>query len=58
MKYKPTDVLVLLFSFICFSLHAKRVEEYSTDILIVGGGASGVTAGLHASRLGVWWYKQ
>lgn len=41
-----------------FLLHAKSVEEYSNDILIVGGGASGVTAGLQASRLGVWWDKQ
>lgn len=53
MNYKPTVVLAFLFSFFCFSLQAKKVEEYSTSILVVGGGASGVTAGLQASRLGV-----
>ncbi len=53
MIYKPSAILVLLFLLISQSLHAKQVEEVYTPILIVGGGASGVTAGLQASRLGV-----
>lgn len=53
MNYKPTFLLAILFSFISFSLKAKRVEAYQTSVLIIGGGASGVTAGVQASRLGV-----
>jgi hypothetical protein len=53
MNFKPAASLAFLFLFICNSLQAKKIEECQTPILIVGGGASGVTAGLQASRLGV-----
>lgn len=53
MNFKPSAILALLFLFIGQSLQAKKVEEYQTSILIIGGGASGVTAGLQASRLGI-----
>lgn len=53
MKHKLIAALAFLFLLICQSLQAKNVEEISTPILIVGGGASGVTAGLQATRLGV-----
>ena len=32
------------------ALHAQNIE---TDVLVIGGGASGVSAGLQAGRLGV-----
>lgn len=53
MNYKPTAILALLFLFANLSIYAKKVEEIKIPILIIGGGASGVTAGLQASRLGV-----
>jgi hypothetical protein len=53
MNYKPKVVLVLLFLLTGQSLQAKNMEEVNTRVLIVGGGASGVTAGLQSSRLGV-----
>ena len=39
---------VLLFLFSC-----KNAAEKPVDVLIVGGGASGVTAGIQAARMGV-----
>ena len=53
MKYKPTAALALLFSLICQITLANKIEEIKIPILIVGGGASGVTAGIQASRMGV-----
>lgn len=52
MNYKPAVLLAVLLLFFQ-SLLAKKGEEIQIPILIVGGGASGVTAGLQASRLGV-----
>ena len=52
--YSKFPALFTLFSLLLLqSLQAKKVTEYQTSILIIGGGASGVTAGLQASRLGV-----
>lgn len=53
MNYKPKAFLALFFLLFSQSLLAKKVVEIKIPILIVGGGASGVTAGLQASRLGV-----
>lgn len=53
MKFKPTAALALFLLLICQSLYAKKVSEFNIPVLIVGGGASGVTAGLQASRMGV-----
>ena len=52
MKFKHTVVLVL-FSLLCQTTFAQKVVEINTPIVIVGGGASGVTAGLQSSRMGV-----
>ncbi len=47
----------LAFLFFCHSIFAQnisqKIDTIQTDILIVGGGASGITAGLQAARLGV-----
>ena len=52
--YSKIPALLTLFLLLLFqSLQAKKVIEYQTSILIIGGGASGVTAGLQASRQGV-----
>ena len=52
--YFKFPVLLTLFCLLFFeSLQAKKVNDYEVPILIIGGGASGVTAGLQASRLGV-----
>ena len=32
---------------------STEVETYDVDVLVVGGGASGVSAGVQASRMGV-----
>jgi len=53
MNYKPVAFLTLMFLLICQTLQAKKVELIQTPILIIGCGASGVTAGLQASRMGV-----
>ncbi len=53
MNYRPVAILALLFLLICQSLQARKLSEIETPILIIGGGASGVTAGLQASRLGI-----
>ncbi len=52
MKFKQTGILAL-FVLLFQTMYAQKVVEVRTPILIVGGGASGVTAGLQASRLGV-----
>ncbi|WP_207512539.1 FAD-dependent oxidoreductase [Longitalea luteola] len=48
MKYKLILLLVLLNSLL---LRAQPV--YKTDVLIIGGGASGTMAGIQSARLGV-----
>lgn len=43
-------------SFVCFLLitnFCRASKPTSVDVLIIGGGASGVTAGIQASRMGV-----
>lgn len=43
-------------SFVCFLLITnlcRASKQTSVDVLIIGGGASGVTAGIQASRMGV-----
>ena len=40
--------VVLLFS----SLSCSRSIDSEVDVLVIGGGASGVTAGIQASRMG------
>jgi len=42
--------LLLLFS---FSSATAAIKEYNTELLIIGGGASGTTAAIQASRMGV-----
>jgi hypothetical protein len=44
----------LLFLYLCIvSCHRKSSDILSTDVLIIGGGASGTTAGIQAARMGV-----
>lgn len=48
--------LILLFSFFVFTLTSSRValaKDYEVPVLIIGGGASGVSAGIQTTRLGV-----
>jgi len=42
--------LLVLFS---FSSATAAIKEYNTELLIIGGGASGTTAAIQASRMGV-----
>ncbi|HEX7367452.1 MAG TPA: FAD-dependent oxidoreductase [Pelobium sp.] len=53
MKLKPFFTLVFLALLIGNSLYAKKVEEIKIPVLVIGGGASGVTAGMQSARLGV-----
>ena len=53
MNYKTALILVAFKLFFIPFVSAKEKNTYQTPILVVGGGASGVTAGLQASRLGV-----
>lgn len=43
---------IFLFTCTCFYSFASKTQ-YHTDVLIVGGGTSGVMAGIQAARLGV-----
>ena len=43
---------IFLFTCTCFYSFASKTQ-YNTDVLIVGGGTSGVMAGIQAARLGV-----
>ena len=44
---------ILLFTFV-FGLKFTLFSQYiQTDVLVIGGGASGTTAGIQAARLGV-----
>lgn len=43
------SILTICFSFSCM----QAIESVKTDLLIIGGGASGVAAGIQSSRLGV-----
>lgn len=52
MTFRTKNCLFLLLLLgYCMPLHAQTV--FNTDVLIVGGGASGVTAGIQSSRMGV-----
>lgn len=53
MFYKSLAFFTLFLFIFNEPINAKHINEYETSILIIGGGASGVTAGLQASRLGV-----
>lgn len=52
MNGKAIIITIALF-FIFQGAQAQKVIESQVPILVVGGGASGVTAGLQAARLGV-----
>ncbi|RPD41045.1 FAD-dependent oxidoreductase [Chitinophaga barathri] len=43
-----SQCVILLFSLICFKVNAQQ----QTDLLIIGGGASGTMAGIQAARMG------
>ena len=51
MKRFSTLILSALILF--FSLSCGRSIDSEVDVLVIGGGASGVTAGIQASRMGV-----
>lgn len=51
MKRFSTLILSALILF--FSLSCGRNIDSEVDVLVIGGGASGVTAGIQASRMGV-----
>ncbi len=55
MRHFGEVILVLLVIYISLiSCKSKSVEEViSTDVLVVGGGVSGTTAGIQSARLGV-----
>lgn len=53
MFYKSLTFFTLFLSIFNQPINAKYINEHETSILIIGGGASGVTAGFQASRLGV-----
>lgn len=53
MNYKFIAIFLLSVLNILQPTLAKDIDKYETSVLIIGGGASGVTAGLQASRLGV-----
>lgn len=50
LKLTFLSILLLFFNLRVF---AAVVKEYHTDLLIVGGGASGTTAAIQAARMGV-----
>lgn len=43
-----TQLVILIFSFICTTVNAQT----KTDLLVIGGGASGTMAGIQAARMG------
>lgn len=43
----------LLFVLLACSIQVRAQQTYNTDVLIIGGGASGTTAGIQAARMGV-----
>lgn len=43
----------LLFLLLACCLQGRAQQTYNTDVLIIGGGASGTTAGIQAARMGV-----
>lgn len=47
---KKSKVLFILFYYITTQAFGQLIE---TDVLIIGGGASGITAGIQSARLGV-----
>jgi flavin-dependent dehydrogenase len=49
---KKTPILIT-FSLLFFSFLLNAQNKYTTQILIIGGGTGGVTAGIQAARLGV-----
>jgi hypothetical protein len=53
MNFKAISIFFLLLLLRVHFVKAQNTEELQVPILVVGGGASGVTAGLQASRLGV-----
>lgn len=56
MKHIVVIIGALLFSIgssLCFGgTKPSKINNVQTDVLIIGGGASGVTAGIQASRMG------
>jgi len=46
-------VFLFLFSFLALGCKAQQTWTSQTDVLVVGGGASGTAAAIQASRLGV-----
>lgn len=54
MRQLGKVVLVSMMLYVTLiSCKFKLAEEVSTDVLVVGGGASGTTAGIQSARLGV-----
>lgn len=43
----------LLFVLLACSVQLQAQQTYTTEVLIIGGGASGTTAGIQAARMGV-----
>lgn len=48
----PTTLITILFLSVFLLISCNKDNTLQVDILIVGGGASGTTAGLQASRMG------
>ena len=51
MRVNPLFLLIILLAFSCSSPEKEEVG-YETEVLVVGGGASGVPAAIQAARMG------
>ncbi|QHL87592.1 FAD-dependent oxidoreductase [Nibribacter ruber] len=47
------STLLSVVLFLCLGLLSTQAQTLKTDLLIIGGGASGTTAGIQAARMGV-----
>ncbi|MFT3824360.1 MAG: FAD-dependent oxidoreductase [Chitinophagaceae bacterium] len=52
MTFK-TNCYVLFVLLLCGSVRLHAQQAYKTDVLVIGGGASGTTAGIQAARMDV-----
>lgn len=50
---KTLGKLLFCFCFLIFSACSEKKSSVDVDVLVVGGGASGVAAGIQSARLGV-----
>ncbi len=51
--HKPLRYIIFSFALILLSAPSSIAQSINTELLVIGGGASGVAAGLQAGRMGV-----